>query len=87
MSLLKELLRLKQDRYLSAASLGPLTAAAKAPDIGLEVLFAQELLATSRSFSPLFFDGLENRMKFIDAVQETVDNAIVREDEWLASQS
>jgi type III secretion protein W len=86
MSMLKELLRLKQDRYLSAASLGPLLAASKAPDIEHEVLFAQELLATSRSLSPLFFDGLENRMKFIDAVQETVDNAVAREDEWLASQ-
>ncbi|GHT82024.1 SepL/TyeA/HrpJ family type III secretion system gatekeeper [Betaproteobacteria bacterium] len=86
MSLLKEMLRLKQDRYLSASSLGPLLAAAKAPDIEREVLFAQELLASSRSLSPLFFDGLENRMRFIDAVQETVDNAVAREDEWLASQ-
>jgi type III secretion protein W len=86
MSLLKEMLRLKQDRYLSASSLGPLLEGAKAPDIEREVLFAQELLATSRSLSPLFFDGLENRMKFIDAVQETVDNAVAREDEWLASQ-
>ncbi|MDR3054889.1 MAG: TyeA family type III secretion system gatekeeper subunit [Zoogloeaceae bacterium] len=86
MSLLKELLRLKQDRYISAASLEPLLAAAKAPDIEREVLFAQELLATSRSLSPLFFDGLENRMKFIDAVQEAVDKAVLREDEWLASQ-
>jgi type III secretion protein W len=84
---LKELLHLKQDRYLSAVSLEPLLAAAKAPDIEREVLFAQELLNTARGFSPLFFDGVETRMKFIEAVQETVDKAIAREDDWLASQT
>ena len=83
---LKEMLRMKQDRYLSANSLQALLQSAKAPDIEHEVLFAQELLGMARNFSPLFFDGPENRMKFIDAVQETVDNAIAREDEWLAAQ-
>jgi type III secretion protein W len=86
MQFLQELLHLKQDRYLSANSFQTLMQSSRAPDIEHEVLFAQELLGTARNFSPLFFDGVENRAKFIDAVQEAVDNAITREDEWLASQ-
>ena len=86
LGILKEMLRLKEERYLSATSLAPLMASARAPDIEREVLFAQELLMTSRNLSPLFFGDLENRTRFIDAVQECVDQAIVREDEWLAAQ-
>jgi type III secretion protein W len=86
MSLLKEVLALKADHYLSARALEPVVKDAKPPDIEHEVLFLQELLNTSRQFSPLFFGGAEERMKFIDAVQEAVDQAVAREDEWLARQ-
>ncbi|MDR2164530.1 MAG: type III secretion system gatekeeper subunit SctW [Zoogloeaceae bacterium] len=86
MSLLKEVLALKADHYLSARNLDPVVKDAKPPDIEHEVLFLQELLNTSRQFSPLFFGGVEERMKFIDAVQEAVDHAVAREDEWLARQ-
>ena len=34
----------------------------------------------------LLFDGEQGRMKMLDAVQEAVDNAIQREDEYLAAQ-
>jgi type III secretion protein W len=84
--LLKEMLRLKEERYLSAASLAPILTCAHAPDIEHEVLFAQELLTTARNLSPLFFGDPESRMRFIDAAQECVDQAIAREDEWLAAQ-
>lgn len=86
MSLLKEMLDLKADSYLSARSLDTVLRGACAPDAEREVLFMQELLNTARSFSPLFFDGLEGRARFIDAVQEAVDEAVAREDEWLAMQ-
>jgi type III secretion protein W len=87
MRLLQEVLNLKKDRYLSARNLDALLKNAKAPDIEHEVLFFQELLGTSRNFSPLLFDGVEERTRFIDAVQEAVDQAITREDEWLDSLS
>lgn len=58
---------------------------AKAPDIEREVLFLQELLNMTRNLPVQLFDGEQGRMKVIDAVQESVDAAIRREDEYLAS--
>jgi type III secretion protein W len=82
---LKDLLEMKQDHYLSARSLEPMVKAGKAPDIEHEVIFLQELLSTARQMSPLVFDDAEGRMRFIDAVQEAVDDAVAREDDYLAS--
>ena len=45
------MLRMKQDRYLSANGLQALLESAKAPDIEHEVPFAQELPGMARSFS------------------------------------
>ena len=50
-----------------------------------EVLFLQELLNMARNLPVQLFDGEQGRMKVIDAVQESVDAAIRREDEYLAS--
>jgi type III secretion protein W len=84
MSFLKDALALKKNHFLAARDIDGLLAKAKAPDIEREVLFLQELLSTSRNFSTLFFENAEERIKFIGAVQESVDAAIVREDEALA---
>jgi type III secretion protein W len=84
MSFLKDVLALKKNRFLAARDIDGLFEKARAPDIGREVLFFQELLSTSRNFSPLLFADAEERIKFIGAVQESVDAAIVREDEALA---
>ena len=51
-----------------------------------EVLFLQELLNTARNFPTAFFEDDQGRMKVLDAVQEAVDQAIAREDEYLAGQ-
>jgi type III secretion protein W len=84
MGFLKDVLDLKKNRFLAARDIDGLLEKAKAPDVEREVLFFQELLSTSRNFSALFFESAEERIKFIGAVQESVDAAILREDEALA---
>ncbi|MDR3037791.1 MAG: TyeA family type III secretion system gatekeeper subunit, partial [Candidatus Adiutrix sp.] len=84
LGLVREFLTAKNQRFFSADDLAPLVRAARPPDIEKEVLFLQELLGTVRRFSPQFFDGPENRMKVMAAVQEAVDQAVAREDEYLA---
>ena len=49
-------------------------------------LFLQELLTTTRNFPTALFDDEQGRMKVLDAVQEAVDKAVEREDEYLAQQ-
>ncbi|MDR2786891.1 MAG: type III secretion system gatekeeper subunit SctW [Candidatus Accumulibacter sp.] len=83
---LKEVITLQKNHFLAARDINTLIGKASPPDIEHEVLFFQELLGTSRSFSPLLFENAEERMKFIGAVQESVDAAIAREDEILLAQ-
>ncbi len=85
MELLKSIIGFKDIRFLGGMHIDPVLQKAHAPDIEHEVLFLQELMNTSRSFPPALFDGDQGRMKVLDAVQEAVDKAIEREDEYLAS--
>ncbi|GAB1409648.1 type III secretion system gatekeeper subunit SctW [Desulfovibrionales bacterium] len=86
MDLLGEIVGLRNERFLGAMNIESIASRAKAPDIEREVLFLQELLNTTRSFPSQLFDGDQGRMKVLDAVQEAVDNAIAREDAFLAAQ-
>lgn len=86
MNLLEEIVGWRDERFLSAANVDQVVTRAKAPDIEREVLFLQEMLNMTRSFPAQLFDGDQGRMKVLDAVQEAVDNAVVREDEFLAAQ-
>ena len=86
MALLKEVISYKDMRFLGAMQVEPLTQKAHAPDIEHEVIFLQEMLNMARKFPPALFDDEQGRMKVLDAVQEAVDKAIAREDEYLASQ-
>ena len=86
MQLLKDVLSFKEMRFLGGVHIEPLLQKAHAPDIEHEVLFLQELLSTARSFPVALFDDEQGRMKVMDAVQEAVDQAIAREDEYLAQQ-
>ena len=86
MSLLGDLVALRNEKFLGSTHIDRIAAKAKAPDIEREVLFLQELLNVARSLPILLFDGEQGRMKVLDAVQEAVDNAIQREDEYLAAQ-
>jgi type III secretion protein W len=85
LDLVREFLKIKNQRFLSPDDLAPLATAARAPDIEREVLFLQELLGTVRLLSPQFFEGTENRLKVLETVQEALDRTIAREDEYLAS--
>ncbi|MDR1086475.1 MAG: type III secretion system gatekeeper subunit SctW [Deltaproteobacteria bacterium] len=85
MALVKEILALKKENFISASRIDRIVSEARPPDIEGEVLFLQELLNTSRGLAAGLFDRAENRLKFIAAVQESLDSAITREDEYLAS--
>ena len=85
MELLGDLVDLRKEHFLGAMQIDRIASKAKAPDIEREVLFLQELLNMARNLPVQLFDGEQGRMKVIDAVQESVDAAIRREDEYLAS--
>ncbi len=86
MDLLGEIVALRNERFLGGMNIDKIASRAKAPDIEREVLFLQEMLNMTRSFPSQLFDGDQGRMKVLDAVQEAVDNAVAREDEFLAAQ-
>ena len=86
MGLLGDIVDLRTKRFLGAAQIEGILAKAGAPDIEREVLFLQELMTTARKFPTALFDDEQGRMKVLDAVQEAVDRAVEREDEYLAQQ-
>ena len=83
--LLKEVMAIGRENFIPKTRLDELARRAEPPDLEREVLFLQEFMSTVRSYSPQLFDGNEQRMKFIGALQESLDAAIAREDEYLAS--
>lgn len=85
MELLGDMVNLRNENFLGAMHIDRIAAKAKAPDIERQVLFLQELLNMTRNLPVRLFDGEQGRMKVLDAVQEAVDNAIQREDEYLAN--
>lgn len=86
MELVGDVINLRKENFLSASHINIIAHKAKAPDIERKVLFLQELLQTTRNFSPILFDGMEGRAKVINAVQDAVDAAIAEEDAWLEAQ-
>ena len=86
MKLLGDVLGLGEKRFLGAMQVEAILAKASAPDIEFEVIFLQELLTSSRKFPSALFGDDMGRMKVLDAMQEAVDAAVTREDEWLAQQ-
>lgn len=85
MDFMKSFVALRKENYLGATHIDRIAKAAKAPDIEHEVLFLQEMQRMSRNITPQLFNGTEGRMRIMDAIQDAVDNAIEREDEYLAS--
>ncbi len=86
LELLGDIVNLRNENFIGSLQIDRIAAKANSPDIEHEVLFLQELLNTARSFPSKLFDGDQGRMKVIDAIQESVDRAIEREDAFLASQ-
>lgn len=86
LELLGDIVNLRNEKFIGSLQIDRIMAKARPSDIEHEVLFLQELLNTARSFPSKLFDGDQGRMKVIDAIQESVDKAIEREDAFLASQ-
>lgn len=86
MDFLGEMVKLRDENFLGAMHIEQLASRFKAPDIEREVLCLQELLTMARGLPSQLFDGDQGRMKVIDAIQDAVDKAVTREDEFLASQ-
>lgn len=85
MVLLDGIVAFRNERFLSAMHVERLADRAEAPDIERSVLFLQEMLAMARSFPSSLFDGDAGRMKVLNAVQDAVNAAVAKEDEYLAS--
>lgn len=85
MELLGDMVALGKERFLGAIHIDQIAKKAKPPDIEHEVLFLQELINVTRNIPPRLYDGDQGFVKIMDAVQQSVDNAIAREDDYLAS--
>jgi type III secretion protein W len=82
---LKFVLEGAKETLPSASMADPLVKLAAPPDIEREVLFRQELLKSVKNVSIQTFSGPEPRGRLLDALQEGLDLAVAREDEWLAA--
>lgn len=85
MDLLGELIEFRSRAYVSDTAVDQLCAKAHPPDIEREVLFRQDLLAAVRRLPTAFLDAGEGKTSFVDALRTSLDAAIAREDEYLAS--
>jgi len=86
MDLLGDIVALRNERFLGSFQIDEIVKKASPPDIEHEVLFLQDMLGAVRSFPVRLFDDEQGYSKVFNAVQEAVDHAIEREDEFLASQ-
>jgi type III secretion protein W len=82
---LKFVLEGRRENYPSASIADPLVALARPKDIETEVLFRQDLLNSVKSVAVHVFGDHDKRERFMGAVQEGLDLAVAREDEYLAS--
>lgn len=85
-ALLGDVLQLCEHNYVSTLRLNAILQKSNAADPEQEVLFAQELLAAVRRLPPALFEGEKGLLSVTEAVQKAVDEAVAREDAWLAAQ-
>ena len=85
MGLLEDIVALRGQSYIGPTQINAIVQKAKPADLEKEVLFVQELLTLTRQFPVALFDNEEGRMTVMDAVQAAVDDAVQREDDYLAS--
>lgn len=83
LEMMRELIALKNENFISPSSIDKIVDQADPQDIEKEVLFLQEMLAAVRKFPIMVFDNVENRVRVMGAVQDAVDDAVRREDEFL----
>ena len=85
MNLVDDLVRCRNERFLGAFQIEEIASKAHAPDIEHEVLFLQDMLQMTQRLPVNFFEDMAGRTKMIDAMQEALDKAVQREDEYLAN--
>jgi len=86
MTLLGDVIGLGEKKFLSGMQVEGIMRKSGARDPEQEVLFLQELINASRRFPSALFGDDAGRLKVISAMQDAVDSAVAREDEWLAQQ-
>jgi type III secretion protein W len=85
MDFLNFVLEGRKQTYPPTSLADALVRKAQPEDIEKEVLFRQDLLNALKSLSFQTFEDSEKRSRFLNAVQDALDLAVAREDEWLAS--
>lgn len=85
MDLLNDLVQCRKERFLGAFQIEEIADKAHAPDIEHEVLFLQDLMQMTQRLPTNFFEDMAGRGKMLDAMQEALDKAVQREDEYLAT--
>ena len=86
MDFVKFVLEGAKDRLRASSLADSVVALADPPDIEKEVLFRQDLLNAAKNVSIQTFGEPEARGHFLTTLQEGLDLAVAREDEWLAAQ-
>lgn len=84
-ALLDDILKQIEQRWSGTSACNAVVQKAGAPDIEREVLFTQDVLAAVKRFPTELFDDADARERLIDSWQSTLDEAVAREDEYLAS--
>jgi type III secretion protein W len=85
MDFVKMVLEGARDSYPSPSIVDPLLGKAKPPDIEREVLLRQDILNAVKNVAIHAIGDLERRDRLVGALQEGLDLAVAREDEYLAS--
>ncbi|MDR1546864.1 MAG: type III secretion system gatekeeper subunit SctW [Deltaproteobacteria bacterium] len=73
-----------KETFISSSLAEPLVKLAAPPDIEKEVLFRQDLFNAARGVVPRAFGDLDVRNRCLAALQDGLDQAVAREDAWLA---
>lgn len=84
--LVGSLLELAEASWLSSAQVEKLAREQDLPSTEAEIYFLRELADMVRALPLKIFKDPEQRLKLVDAVQETLDKAIEREEAELAEE-
>lgn len=85
MQLLEGVVGLGKERFLGTMHIDKIVDKVRSPDIEHTVLFLQEFLSIGRQLPPRVYGDEQGYRKVMDVIQQSVDRAIEKEDEWLAS--
>lgn len=79
--IMKDLLKLKEERFIQAAQVEKITTTLGLRDLEPKIYFLRELKETARLIPLKAYEDPANREKLLDAIQEALDDAIDLEEE------